>query len=188
MTEIIPKQIQFPNYKWFTLAKSFFGVSRPSWGDTLLCSGAAGFTLDGDTKTAPPGKMQRMAGFKPSHWSHRKSSLHESCLPITNSWSSKIVMSPLDPTQFSQLRSRKPASRSWGGFRRRIWPTNWNNLLGSISSRKYNQKHLTIIVQYQGIKLVRKGHFACENNNHQIHMQSRGSRHTQKSGKITSQQ
>lgn len=30
--------------------------------------------------------------------------------PITNSWSGKIMMSPLDSTQFSQLWSRKPAS------------------------------------------------------------------------------
>lgn len=72
-----------------------------------------GFTLDGDTKTAPPGKIQKMPllQFKLNYHIEEAGEIRTVwCPPITNSWSGKIMMSPLDSTQFSQLWSRKPAS------------------------------------------------------------------------------
>lgn len=53
-----------PKMEIVTFLNSLFGVSKPSCEDILfLCSGTGGFTLDGDTKTAPPGKMQMMISF-----------------------------------------------------------------------------------------------------------------------------
>lgn len=98
-----------------TLVMSFFRVSKPSWEDALLlCSRPGGFTLDGDTKTAPPGRphgkhmsVTLSVGHTKLHSKRADDRLQG--LSITNSWRREIMVRPLD-TEFSQPRCRKPAS------------------------------------------------------------------------------